>query len=119
MYIGKFAKLTGTTPKTIRLYESIGLLPPAKRNGSYRVYDETYIPTVIQIKQAQKLGFTLNELKAIAKNANIERGFPPEAIIFALSEKRISIERQIKALKEIERSLAKLEAELAESVCFR
>ena len=53
MYIGEFAKLTGTTPKTIRFYESIGLMPEPLRKGKYLVYDHTYIETVKQIKRAQ------------------------------------------------------------------
>ncbi|MCT7942129.1 MerR family transcriptional regulator [Shewanella holmiensis] len=53
MYIGEFAKLTGTTPKTIRFYESFGLIPEPLRKGKYRVYDHTYIETVKQIKRAQ------------------------------------------------------------------
>lgn len=53
MYIGEFAKLTGTTPKTIRFYEYIGLMPEPLRKGKYRVYDHTYIETVKQIKRAQ------------------------------------------------------------------
>ncbi len=28
MYIGKASKLTGATPKAIRHYEAIGLIPP-------------------------------------------------------------------------------------------
>lgn len=37
MYIGKAAKLSGTTIKSIRHYEDIGLLPPAQRQGKYRI----------------------------------------------------------------------------------
>ena len=38
MYIGEFARLAGTTPKAIRLYEQLGLLPEPRRRGKYRVY---------------------------------------------------------------------------------
>ncbi|WP_447836124.1 MerR family DNA-binding transcriptional regulator [Aeromonas salmonicida] len=35
MYIGEFARLAGTTPKAISLYELMGLLPEPKRRGKY------------------------------------------------------------------------------------
>lgn len=38
MYIGEFARLAGTTPKAVRLYEQLGLLPEPRRRGKYRVY---------------------------------------------------------------------------------
>ena len=40
MYIGKAAQLSGTTVKSIRHYEHIGLLPAPQRRGAYRVYSE-------------------------------------------------------------------------------
>ncbi len=38
--IGDVAKLVGTTPRTIRYYEEIGLLPPspARPSGQHRLY---------------------------------------------------------------------------------
>ena len=38
--IGDVAKLAGTTPRTIRYYEEIGLLPqaPARPSGGHRLY---------------------------------------------------------------------------------
>ncbi|MEK1955047.1 MerR family DNA-binding transcriptional regulator, partial [Pseudomonas sp. YNh] len=40
MYIGKAAQLSGTTVKSIRHYEEIGLLPPPQREGKYRIYSQ-------------------------------------------------------------------------------
>lgn len=34
MYIGELAKLTGCTPKAIRLYEQLGLLTPQRRGST-------------------------------------------------------------------------------------
>ena len=81
MFIGEFCKLTNTTPKTIRFYEAEGLLPEAQRQGKYRIYDDTYVETVRQIKMAQTHGFTLAELKNITQDCDIERGFPPNLIL--------------------------------------
>ena len=40
MRIGDVARLAGTTPRTIRYYEEIGLLPdaPARPSGQHRLY---------------------------------------------------------------------------------
>ncbi|MFQ2165507.1 MerR family DNA-binding transcriptional regulator [Aeromonas hydrophila] len=38
MYIGEFARLAGSTPKAVRLYEQLGLLPEPRRRDKYRAY---------------------------------------------------------------------------------
>ena len=65
MYIGQAAQRSGTTIKSIRHYESIGLLPAAQRLGKYRVYDQQSVDLLIFIKCAQQLGFRLKELQSI------------------------------------------------------
>lgn len=65
LYIGEISKLSGATPKAIRLYESLGLLSNIKRNGKYRIYDEGDVEFVRLIKVAQTLGMSLSDLKNI------------------------------------------------------
>lgn len=117
MYIGEFAKLTGTTPKTIRFYESIGLIPEPMRKGKYRIYDQTYVETVIQIKMAQDFGFKLSEIKAQMVEANIEKGFPASVIVNAINLKREQIKSQLKKLKLIDNDLLTLKKALEKSNC--
>lgn len=117
MYIGEFCKQTQTTPKTIRYYESLGLLPPAKRLGSYRVYDDTYVETVRQIKQAQDYGFTLAELKKVFTGVDIRRGLPAEAMRRAIAEKRHSLAEEIARLQQIDTDLIELASFLDQSGC--
>lgn len=64
MYIGEAAKQTGLSIKTIRFYESIGLIPEPKRNGRFRVYSDRDVDMLLLIKEAKQLGFTLNQLKS-------------------------------------------------------
>ncbi len=68
MYIGKAAQLSGTTVKTIRHYEDIGLLPPPAREGKYRVYSQQSVELLTFIKCAQQLGFKLKEMQAILQD---------------------------------------------------
>ena len=66
LLIGQLAKLAGVKPDSVRFYERSGLLPAAKRTpAGYRIYDEPALKQLRFIKQAQALGFTLDEIKRI------------------------------------------------------
>ncbi len=64
--IGQLAKAAGVKTDTVRFYEKSGLLPRTERTAAaYRVYDETALKRLLFIKQAQSLGFSLDEIKRI------------------------------------------------------
>ncbi len=66
LFIGSVARELGLNPKTIRYYEGIGLLQEAGRSSSgYRVYSPEVLNRLKFIKQAQRLGFRLSEIKEI------------------------------------------------------
>jgi DNA-binding transcriptional MerR regulator len=62
MYIGEAAKASGVTIKTIRHYESLGLLPGIARQGSYRIFTQGDIARIRLIREVRALGFTLREI---------------------------------------------------------
>lgn len=63
MNIGTVADRAGVTSKTIRYYESIGLIDPARRTESgYRVYDERDVQTLRFVHRARSLGFSVSEV---------------------------------------------------------
>jgi DNA-binding transcriptional MerR regulator len=67
--IGEVAKRTGTTPRTIRYYEEIGLLPAvADRDpGSHRLYGERDVERLEELLQMKEvLGLSLEELRELA-----------------------------------------------------
>ncbi|MDD2926949.1 MerR family transcriptional regulator [Rhodoferax sp.] len=68
MYIGKLAQLSGATPKAIRLYEAMGLIPAPKRQGKYRVYAYPDVSLVHMIRRAQAVGFSLAEIKTLVEH---------------------------------------------------
>jgi len=67
--IGEVAELTGTTPRTIRYYEELGLLAPsAERSpGAHRVYDEADVERLREVLRLRRvLGLSLEELKSLS-----------------------------------------------------
>ncbi|HYD78657.1 MAG TPA: MerR family transcriptional regulator [Paucimonas sp.] len=109
MHIGTVAKLTGASPKAVRHYEQLGLLPPVKRRGTYRIYTNDDVQLIKWIKQAQTLGFKLSELGDLRDTL----GTPDWAAIVRLVEaKRARIAAEVARLAAIDAQLAALAAEL-------
>jgi DNA-binding transcriptional MerR regulator len=66
MRIGEVAEQIGVTTKTIRYYESLGLLPPPERTASgYRSYGADALDRVMFIRDAQATGLSLTEIHSI------------------------------------------------------
>ena len=64
--IGELAKLLGTTTKTLRFYEQIGLLEPVQRSDSaYRLYDQDAVETARLVIGLRHLELTIPELQQI------------------------------------------------------
>jgi Cu(I)-responsive transcriptional regulator len=64
--IGKAAELSGVTPKMIRHYESLELIPKAERTaGDYRVYTQADIHTLRFVRRARTLGFSIEEISTL------------------------------------------------------
>lgn len=97
MYIGQAAQRSGTTIKSIRHYESIGLLPKPRRQGNYRLYDQQSVELLIFIKCAKDMGFRLKELQAIFADHH------GESMPWALAQQAIEAKK-----REINNSMAEL-----------
>lgn len=66
--IGELAKRAGTTARTIRYYEELGLLPAVSERdaGQHRVYDEADVERVLELLRLKELlGLTLDELRDV------------------------------------------------------
>lgn len=64
--IGTLAEQSGFPPKTIRYYESIGLLPSPKRSqGGYRLYGADDESRLAFVAKAKQLGLSLEEIRDI------------------------------------------------------
>ncbi|MHB1467543.1 MAG: MerR family transcriptional regulator [Solirubrobacteraceae bacterium] len=125
--IGDVAKLVGTTPRTIRYYEEIGLLPesPDRVAGRHRLYDEAEVERLRDVMRLkQLLGVSLEELKTLlaaeearsAVRAQLRRGdVDPDRRRKLLEEALGHIERQLELVRGRVGELTRLEQDLSES----
>ncbi|MBO1336458.1 MerR family transcriptional regulator [Streptomyces sp. VRA16 Mangrove soil] len=63
MRIGELADRAGVTTRTLRYYESRGLLPARRGGNGYRTYDEEDLRALRQIRTLQDFGFDLEETR--------------------------------------------------------
>ncbi|MGF1757662.1 MerR family transcriptional regulator [Photobacterium sagamiensis] len=113
MYIGEVVKRSGASAKAIRLYEALGLLSGIKRQGRYRVYEEHDVEFIQLIKQAQKLGVTLSELKSLLVSRNTLDWL---AVMELLAHKQQAIDAQIAALLSTQKQVEDYRCEIQK--CF-
>lgn len=105
--IGKLAKEAGVNTDTVRYYERRNLVPEPNRTPSgYRIYLPETITRIKFIKQAQALGFTLNEidelLKLRAKEDNAEE------VKAQAQQKVVDIQDKIQMLEQMQNTLIEL-----------
>jgi len=117
VYIGQVAADTGATPKAIRLYEEMGLLPPAQRKGKYRVYTPRDTERVRIIREAQRQGFALKEMQRLIERSNSCAGFDWDEALRMVAQKRREVQEQIERLTVRALELEQLAAELQRKNC--
>jgi MerR family transcriptional regulator, repressor of the yfmOP operon len=125
--IGDVARLLDTTPRTIRYYEEIGLLPsePARHSGKHRLYSHEEVERIREVMRLKHLlGVTLEELKTLlaAEDARAEvraqlrrDDVQPQRRRELLAEALGHIDRQLELVRHRAGELAKLEGELCET----
>ena len=66
MTVGQLAEASGVSADTIRYYERIGLIPPARRSpAGYRLYPPGARSRIRVIRNAVQLGFPLQEIAKV------------------------------------------------------
>lgn len=68
--IGELARRTGTTDATLRYYERLGLVRPAKRIHGRRRYHASSAEHVALVRLCQDAGFTLSEIRDFVRHKN-------------------------------------------------
>jgi DNA-binding transcriptional MerR regulator len=108
MRIGELADRAGVNPKTVRYYESIGLLPEPDRLGSgYRDYGDRDVDRLRFVKTAQRLGLSLSEIAEILELR--ERGERPCDYVLAVLERQVAdLDRRLAEMAELRQELIDL-----------
>jgi len=105
MKIGELAKLTGVSVRSLRYYESQGLISPIRQANGYREYSSLAVETVETIKLYLNLGLSTEQiagfLHCVLKN---KEAFCAEVMPLYRS-KLEDIERQLVELNQIKRNL--------------
>lgn len=63
MLIGELGRRTGVSTRTLRYYESLGLLPARRASNGYRDYGDADLAAVREIRSLVELGFSLEETR--------------------------------------------------------
>ncbi|MEW2486673.1 MerR family transcriptional regulator [Streptomyces sp. NPDC048411] len=103
MRIGEIAGLVGVTPRAIRHYHHIGLLPePGRRANGYRAYSVRDAVVLARIRRLTELGLGLDEVRdALADDAGRE-------LTEVLVELDADLARQEDEIRERRHRLARL-----------
>jgi Cu(I)-responsive transcriptional regulator len=108
MNIGEVAEKSGVSAKTIRYYEDVGLIPPARRTESgYRDYDDRDLATLRFVQRARSLGFSVKDVGALL--ALWHDNARASAEVKALAADHVNeIDRKLAELKSMRRTLVDL-----------
>lgn len=108
MNIGQAADRSGVPAKTIRYYESIGLIRPADRtDGNYRDYDDSSVRVLQFLKRARSFGFSIEDCRELL-SLYLDRG-RTSADVKAVAQRRIDeIDRKILELRALRTTLGSL-----------
>jgi MerR family copper efflux transcriptional regulator len=108
MNISTVADRSGVTAKTIRYYESIGLIPSADRmTNGYRAYDAADIHTLQFIRRARSLGFSVDEIRNLLGLWRDSKRSSNKVKALAMQH-LLELDRKIGELQAMRRTLAHL-----------
>ena len=101
--IGQVAALSGVSLDTLRYYERRRLLPRARRTqGGFRLFTSETVERIRFIKQAQELGFSLDEIERL-----LTGGGECQSVRDLLRIKLADLDGRMKAMKEFRGTLAR------------
>jgi DNA-binding transcriptional MerR regulator len=105
MKIGEVARKSGVGIETLRFYEKSGLLDrPGRTYSGYRVYGADVLDRISFIKQAQVLGFSLDEIARIIKHK--QKGESPcEEVREIVQTRLMELEERIKQMNRYRKEL--------------
>lgn len=108
MKIGELAERTGTTVKTIRYYDDVGVLPAQERTPSgYRLCGEDALDRYRFVRAAQAVGFRLGEIRAIVALRDQDQA-PCEFVARLIERRSAALDQLIFELKALRHELREI-----------
>lgn len=106
--VSKLAQLTAVSSDAVRYYAKEGLIAAAaKTTAGYRLYDERAVRHIRFIKQAQKCGFSLTEIRELLTLRNNRQACCQDIRSVAM-EKKLQLEHKLKMLQSMSQALTHL-----------
>lgn len=103
--IGEVAKRAGVSVDTLRYYEKVRLLPRTSRSsGGFRLFAPEHVERVVFIKQAQQLGFSLEEIRGLLASGGAEECVKVRDL---LRRKLSEMDEQLKSIRAFRQLLAR------------
>jgi len=107
MNIGDVARRSGLPAKTIRYYEDIGLIQPARSANGYRAFAPSDLHKLAFLGRARALGFTIEDCRGLLALYEDETRASAEVKKIA-REHLHAIERKIEDLRQMHDTLSDL-----------
>jgi DNA-binding transcriptional MerR regulator len=102
--IGEVATRSGVSIDTVRYYERRKLLPrPARSEGGFRLFTQETVERVNFIKQAQELGFSLDEICELLTTGGAQEC---QSVRDTLRAKLIELDERMRRMREFRRTLS-------------
>ena len=99
--IGELAAATGVSTKTIRFYETAGVLPaPARTTSGYRQYDASAADRLAFIRAAQAAGLTLAQIRDVISARDISEA-PCHHVATLLADHAAALQARLSQLSEL------------------
>ncbi|MBC2193980.1 MerR family transcriptional regulator [Listeria booriae] len=102
--VQKLAKLAGVSTRTLRYYDEIGILKPARINSSgYRIYGQNEVDRLQQILFYREMNVGLDKIKAILEQPDFNETEALKTHLAQLLDKRKQLDELI---RNVEKSIA-------------
>ncbi len=110
VYIGDLAAKLSLSRKTIRYYETLGLMPePQRSTAGYRLYGDVDVDRLAFILKAKALGLSLEDIKSIL-SVRAQGKSPCSHVQKLVSDKLELIDQKIRGLEALRSELNQLGA---------
>lgn len=105
--IGQLAAMTGITVRTVRYYDELGLLKPARvTEAGHRLYDADSMTTLYRIMALKDIGMSLHEIAELNAGRDVDIRALLDAHLARLEEEITHRQRLMSKLLQVKRVLS-------------